>query len=128
MPPKSRLQLNAEMLRANSRIDQRHQWDSVWCVPESSPPQHPLYWCQRFGRRAQEQPPRALPGVQAELPPSPHLPCATCRWQWILNARGILYYSRPVPDVPGYVETVYLLGERHCLRPPAFACLGVPTS
>ena len=25
-------QLNAEMLRANSRIDQRHQWDSVWCV------------------------------------------------------------------------------------------------
>lgn len=24
------VQLNAEMLRANSRIDQRHHWDSVW--------------------------------------------------------------------------------------------------
>ena len=54
--------------------------------------------------------------------------CATCRWQWILNARGILYYSRPVPDVPGYVETVYLLGERPSLRPPARARLGAPTA
>ena len=24
------VQLNAEMIRANARIDQRHHWDSVW--------------------------------------------------------------------------------------------------
>ena len=32
------------------------------------------------------------------------------RWQWILNVRGILYYSRPAPSREGYFETVYLLG------------------
>jgi hypothetical protein len=43
------------------------------------------------------------------------LSSAPPRWEWILNLRGILYYSREAPGAPGYRQTVYLLGERRAL-------------
>ena len=53
-------QLNLEMLSANSRITQRHNWESHW-------------------------------------------------WEWPLNLRGILYYSKDAGHT--YTASVYLLGN-----------------
>ena len=49
-------------------------------------------------------------GPTRTRPPVAPRPRPSRRWQWILDARGILYYSRPVPNMPGFTETVYLLG------------------
>jgi hypothetical protein len=93
------------MLRANARIDQRHNWDSVWCVLACKHVR-PL----RVSAHSRTSIARPRP------PTSPLSPVwvwrRARRWEWILDLRGILYYSREAPGVPGYRQTVYLLGER----------------
>jgi hypothetical protein len=96
------------MIRANARIDQRHNWDSVWCVVFAlSARECALAPHARNGTQlsALSYPLPATPRPSLRPPPPPRVR----RWEWPLNLRGILYYS--IPRDHGHTEMVYLLGE-----------------